>query len=408
MTGGWNRKTDEIADFFGKMPMDVLPKILLMIESSRTCEREFLRGIARYARLYGPWAFYHKPKFYLKSNRREMPVSQIKNFDPDGIIVSDTEKIDEILSLGCPTIIHTFKSEQYDVPTVLGDTVQAGQMGAEHLLGLGCEHFAYCGIGDYYWSRGRFNSFRQTIEQAGFSSFYYELKPRRMHDRRQNELRLLAEWLKSLPTPLGLMTCADDCSQLVVEACKASGLHIPEQISLIGVDNDDMICELSNPPLSSIALNFEAAGYQTAELLDSLINNRPVQETSVHVLPSHVEVRASTDMLAINDPDVATALKFIRENSNKLIQTADVVNAVACSQRTLHNKFLKNIGRSVHHEIKRSRVERIAKMLRETDRTVSQIARQLGYFNVNHISRYFEQEMGIKPLVYRKKMGGIG
>ncbi len=406
MIAGQNDKIDKIADFCGKNRMTALPKILLMIESSRTCEREFLRGIARFARLHGPWTFYHKPKFYLKSTRRTMSVSQIKNFDPDGIIVSDTEKIDDILSLGCPVIIHTFKSDQYDVPTVLGDTAQAGQMGAEHLLSLGCDHFAYCGIGDYYWSRGRFESFQKTVERAGFSTSYYELNPRWIRDRRQKELRLLADWLTSLPTPLGLMTCADDCSQHVVEACKASNMHIPEQISIIGVDNDDMICELSNPPLSSIALNFEIAGYHTAELLDSLMNHRQVGETSVKVLPSHVEVRASTDILAVNDPDVAAALKFIRENSNKLIQTADVMNVVACSQRTLHNKFLKNIGRSVHHEIKRSRVERIAKMLRETDLTVTQIARQLGYFNVNHISRYFEQEMGIKPLAYRKKAGG--
>ena len=386
----------------------MLPKILLLLESSRTCEREFLRGIARYARLHGPWAFYHKPKFYLESNRRALSISQIKRFGPDGMIVSDTEKIADIQSLSCPIIIHTFKSDGYEKPMVLGNTEQVGRMGAEHLMSRGCRHFAYCGIGDYYWSRGRYDSFRKTIERAGFSVFYYELDPQRMRNRRQQQLQSLADWLRDRPRPLGLMTCADDCSQHVVEACRIYDFQIPEQICVIGVDNDDMMCELSSPPLSSIALNFETAGYQTAELLNELMAHGRSDQTSVMVSPSHIEVRASTDMLAVNDKDVAAAIRFIRENSNRLIQTADVVEVTACAQRALHNKFLRSVGHSVHQEIKRARVERIAKMLRETDLTISQISQQLGYFNVNHISRYFEQEMGVKPLAYRKEMGRGG
>ena len=378
-----------------------------MIESSRTCEREFCRGIAQYAGLHGPWTFYHKPKFYLTSHPRSISISQIRHFDPDGIIVSDIENIDDILNLNRPTIVHTIQSNRHLCPMVLGDTCQTGRMAAEHLLGLGYKQYAYCGIGDYYWSRGRYSSFRETIRAAGYDVLYHELNPHRIRDARQKELRTLAEWLTSLPMPLGLMACADDCSQLLIEACKTSNIHVPEQISIIGVDNDDMICELSNPPLSSIALNFETAGYETAELLSKLMTDAKIDETSVMVSPSHIEIRASTNILAVDDTDVAAALKFIRENSNKLIQVGDVMNVVACSQRTLHQKFLKTIGRSVHREIKHCRVERIARMLRETDLTITQIAHQLGYFNVNHISRYFEQEMGVKPLAYRKQQAAF-
>ena len=382
--------------------MQKTPHILLMVESSRTCERDFLRGIARYARTHGPWVFYHKPKFYLTSNRRTISIQQVQRFNPDGIIISDVENMDSILKLELPIIIHTFKSNEYDFPMVLGDTQQTGKMGAEHLLGLGFKHYAYCGIGNYYWSKERYRSFSHTIQQAGFTVLYYELSPQRIRNARQNEFKSLMGWLESLPKPLGLMTCADDCSQYIVEACKIADIHIPEEISIIGVDNDDMICEFSNPALSSIVLNFEAAGYQSAELLDHLISENHVDGESIIVKPTHIEVRSSTDILAIDDPDVATALQFIRTHSNQLIQIADVMNEVICCQRLLHTKFKQTLGRSVHQEIKRVRIERISTMLRETSLSISQIAYKLGYSNANHLARYFQEAMSMTPLAYRK------
>lgn len=384
--------------------MAAIPRILLLVESSRTCERDFLRGVARYARLYGPWNFYHKPKFYLTPNRRPISLSQIKRFQPDGIIISDTERLDDVLSLNVPTIIHTFKSDSYNALMVLGDTQLSGTIGAEHLLGLGHKAFAYCGIGDYYWSRGRYASFCRRIQEAGFKAFYYELNPHRIKNSRQKELNSLADWLISLPAPLGLMTCADDCSQHIIDACRISGIQVPERISVVGVDNDEMICELSNPPLSSIAMNFEAAGYQSAELLNELIAKGHAGLESVTVNPTHIEIRTSTDVLAIEDPDVAAAVRFIRSHSQQVIQVADVMNEVTCCQRLLHQKFTQVLGRSIHQEIKRVRIERIAGMLRETDLSVTQIAAKLGYSNSNHLSRYFRHSMHINPLSYRKHL----
>lgn len=382
-----------------------IPKILLLLESARTCEREFLRGIARYAHLHGPWAFCQKPKFYLKSNRGEVSIAQIRDFNPDGIIVSDTEKIDDILRLGKPTLIHAFKTDRYDTPVIVGDILQTGRMAAEHLLGLGFRYFAYCGMGDYYWSRGRYESFRETLRQAGFASAYFELNPQRINTSLQKELRRLTEWLTSLPTPVGLMTCADDCSQHVVEACKIAELRTPENIGIIGVDNDDMVCDLSDPPLSSIALDFATAGYEAADVLDRLMSGQRVEKSPIMVRPLHVKIRASTDILAIEDADVAVAVRFIRQHANQLIQIADVVKEVTCCQRKLHQKFMQTLGRSVHEEINRARIERISKMLRDTDMPVTQIAIKLGYYSFNHLSRYFKQATGQTPLAYRKRCG---
>ncbi len=376
-------------------------KILLLLESARTCERDFLRGIARYSHLHGPWAFYRKPRFYLKDRGSGVSLSQIRAFDPDGIIVSDTEKLAPILSLGKPTLIHAFKTDAHDTPTIIGDSQQTGEMAANHLLGLGFSKFAYCGLGRYYWSRGRHASFRDTIVKAGFDVSYFELHPLQVKNALPKELLRLTKWLTSI-IPAGLMACADDCSLYIVEACKIADIRIPEQIGLIGVDNDDMVCELSDPPLSSIALDFAKAGYDAADLLDHLMVNQDAPQQTITVHPSHIVTRASTDILAIEDKDVAMAVQFIRQHT-KLIQIADVLSHVTCSQRTLHDKFQTELGRSVHQEIKQGRIERIAKLLRETDLPISTIAIKLGYSNINHISRYFQQAMGLTPLAYRKQ-----
>jgi len=379
-------------------------KILLLLESARTCERDFLRGIARYSHLHGPWAFYRKPRFYLKNRSGGISLAQIKAFDPDGIVVSDTENLDALLRLGKPTLIHAFKIDTHDRPTIIGDSLQTGTMAAEHLLGLGFSKFAYCGLGKYYWSRGRYASFRDTIVKARFDVSYFELHPQQIKNALPKELLRLAKWLTSV-VPAGLMACADDCSQYIVEACKIADIQIPEQIGLIGVDNDDMVCELSDPPLSSIALDFAKAGHEAAELLDHLMSNQSIPQHMITVHPSHIVTRASTDILAIDDRDVALAVQFIRQHANTLIQIGDVLHEVTCSQRTLHHKFQTNLGRSVHQEIKRVRIERIAKLLRETDLPISTIAIKLGYSNINHISRYFQQAMNITPLAYRKQFG---
>ena len=382
-----------------------IPKILLLLESARTCERDFLRGIAQYAHLYGPWAFHSKPKFYLNSPSSAILRKQIKEFDPDGIVVSDTENLDVVLSLNKPTLIHTFKADRYNAPTIVGDVAQTGQMAAEHLMGLGIHNFAYCGMGNYYWSKGRYESFRKTLATAGFSTAYFELNMQTVNTSLRKEQQRLTDWIAGLPKPAGVMNCADDCSQYTIEACKTANVEIPNEIAIIGVDNDDMVCDLSDPPLTSIALDFAKAGFEAAELLDKLISNETPESTFITVRPSHIEIRASTDILAVEDPDVAAAVRFIRQHANRLIQIEDVLTEVTCCQRMLHQKFMQTFGHSLYHEMRTARVERIAKMLRETSMPITEIALKLGYNSYNHISRYFKQTMKINPLAYRKRFG---
>ena len=386
--------------------MSNIKRIVLLIESSRTCERDFLRGIAKYSRHHGPWAFYRNPKYYIRGGRKQISLERIKHWNPDGIIVSDTQDISKIAKLGVPTLVHTVKQHYPELPSIVGDCQRSSAMAAEHLIACGFSNFAFCGLGRFYWSGERYQSFRQTLADAGHKVHFYEHMSSTRRKSVEVEQTQLVDWLRNLPKPIGLMACADDCSQTVIDACRVANIKVPDEIAIIGVDNDDMVCELSNPPLSSIALNFERAGYQAGQLMSRLITGESANEKIV-VEPTHVVIRESTDILAVEDSDVSSAVRYIRQNARQLIQIPDVLNAVTCSQRSLHDKFIRTLGRTVHDEIKRMRAEQIALMLRETDLTVSQIAFDLGYTDANHIARYFRDAKGISPLDYRKRHGQI-
>jgi LacI family transcriptional regulator len=252
------------------------------------------------------------------------------------------------------------------------------------------------------WSFERGQSFQQSVAASGFVTHFYQ-QPKEPEKRTwENELTIMADWLAKLPKPVGLMTCNDDRAQQIIEACKIANLHVPEQIAVVGVDNDELVCELSEPPLSSVVLNAERAGYEAAELLDQLMAGEKMVGQTIWARPSRVVTRKSTDILAIEDKDVADAIRFIRENAKKAIQVDDVVRATAISRRVLEKRFRKEVGRSIFGEIKRNRTDLIARMLLETDWSVSQIALKSGFSNIDHFSRYFRQEMGIRPLAFRK------
>lgn len=217
----------------------------------------------------------------------------------------------------------------------------------------------------------------------------------------QQEQKVLAEWLRSLPKPVGIMGANDDRGQHVIEICNDLGLLVPDEVAVIGVDNDQFICELTNPPLSSVDRYFAKAGYEAAELLDKMMRGKRVKRQDIITRPSRVVSRQSTDVFSIEDPVVVEALRFIRRNANRVISVDDVVEQVAMSKRGLYHKFMHTLGRTVHEELIRTRTEQIAWMLEETELTITQIALDLGFPGQGHISRYFKKQKGLTPRQYR-------
>jgi len=387
--------------------MAQVPKVALVIEKSRAFGRGLLNGIAQYANLHGPWLFYTQPE---RDNRsRERPHQWIGDLDADGVIGYswDARLIRTIVDLGVPAVIRGIDRPTANALRMVTDQVAIGRMAADHFLERGFTRFAYCGFDDMTWSQQRGQNFGRALEQAGYRCFFYR-QPRAKRLRTPDkEQALIAQWLRELPKPVALMAGNDDRSQDVLAACKIADLAVPTQVAILGVDNDSLICSLSYPQLSSIALGTEGAGYEAARILCKLMNGQPTTaaEKEVLISPLHVVTRQSTDITAVEDRQVVAALHFIRAHFQEMILVGDVAEAAGLSRRTLEQRFRRLLQHSVHEEIVRTRVNQMAGMLADTNLPIAQIARLLGYSYMNNISRYFRQQKGTSPSDYRKQLG---
>ncbi len=374
-----------------------MKKVVLLLETSREFGRQLIIGIARYSRLNGPWSFYKEPTD-LKSS-----IPHLTSWKPDGIIMRDSLITNELLKLKIPTIlaIHDSKYPK-DLPVIKTDSYSIGKMASEHLLEKGLENLAFCGFDNYDWSRERGEFFSGFNSEAGCKTHFYIALKRIRRDDWENEQHHVSDWVKSLPKPVGIFACNDDRGQHILEVCKMNNLKVPEDVAVIGVDNDQMICDIGDPPLTSIALNVEPAGFEAARLLDQLINKKKISVKQVMVTASHVVQRQSSDILAVDDADVASAINYIRNNARKKILVDDVVKTTNVGRRSLEERFRKTIHRSIHKEIRQVRVELISKMLTDTDLPISEITSLFDFTDNEHISRYFKKEKGVTLQEFRR------
>jgi LacI family transcriptional regulator len=378
-----------------------VPKVVLLLESSRASGRALLTGVARYAHHHGPWSFYWEPAGLEKA----WPV--LRTLDADGIIMRDVEKVGEVLACGIPAVVvgHS-RTEIPGLVNVVTDSASIGRMAADHLIACGFREFGYCailqsGIERTPWSRQRGESFAGRLREAGFDTHFYIPRQSAASLSWARERQLMARWLQALPKPLGILACNDDRGQQVIEACRAAELHVPDQVAVMGVDNDELICGLSDPPMSSVVIGFERAGYESAESLHLLIRGRQPAQSKILVAASHVVTRRSTNILSVEDPFVARALRFIRDHSRDAISVPQVAQAAALSRRALEKRFRQSLARSVFSEIRRVRVEHISQLLAETTLSIAEVAEQLAFEGPQHIARYFRSEKGMTPREFR-------
>ncbi len=377
-----------------------IPNVVLLIETSREFGRSFMYGIARYSRNHGPWAFYKE----LGGLDRSLP--NFARAEVDGVIMRNPQEYNDLISLNRPAILIIHQEfEKSTFPKVVTDGEKIGRVAAEHFLNKGFQNFAFCGFSEMSWSRERERFFNLRLEEVGCASKSYVQPHSRSRRAWENEKELLVDWIRSLPKPVGILACNDDRGQHVTEACKIAGVCVPADVAILGVDNDVLVCDLSDPPLSSIALNTERAGYEAARLLDDLMSGNAMSGQRILVEPTHVMERQSTNVLAVDDVDVAQAVSFVRENVDRPIQVNDVVQAVATSRRMLERRFRKFLNRSVNEEIKRAKIKRCIQLLSETDLPISQIATTMGFSGVEHISRYFRKAIGMSLSAYRRRLG---
>jgi len=386
--------------------MAELPRIAVLMNTGSTFERELLRGFTRYSHTYSPWSYYPASTLLGKRKSARDILKQVSKWRPDGIITRFTDCLEDLIEMDLPTVLASWPVDHVLTPKIAfihGDYYAVGKMAADHLVNLGFRHFAYCGYADLYWSELRGDTFGQFLAEHGHDCSVYRQPRSNALQYWDKEQHYLTRWLQSLPKPVAILACNDMRGQHVIEACKLLGLSIPFEVSILGVENDELICETSTPTLSSIARNSERAGYDAAKTLNDLMKGTADIPNNIIVHPTHVVDRISTEYMAVRDNDLVDALRFIRFNTNNPIQVDDVVHETHVSRRVLESKFRKFVKRSINQEIRRVRVDSIAQMLVDTEMNMLEIAHASGFNSVDHIARYFRQEKNMSPREYRKQ-----
>lgn len=385
-----------------------IPKVVLLIETARGYGRGLLRGIVRYSRLHGPWSFFVTPGDLVQA------LPKMDRWGATGIIAridETTQATNAIISTGLPLIALDLSAKQLtpghplaEVHEIRPNGPRIGQMAAEYYLAKGFRYFAYVGLSpDILWSKCREESYVRRLADAGHECHFYRLSDER-HDRRwDRQLTRMAKWLQSLPKPTAILVCEDDRGREVLEACQAACLAVPEDVAVMGVDNDELLCEISSPPLSSIALDTQRGGFEAAAMLDRLMAGQKVAERHIVVEPTRVAPRRSTDILVMDDRPISLAVRFIHDHVRQPIRVADVCECVGLPRRTLEVRFRKALGRSVLAEIMRSRLERAKYLLLETDLPVQMVAESVGLTDANYLARIFQRDTGLSPTEFRRR-----
>jgi len=377
------------------------PHVALLVETSLASGRDILRGIARYVREHEPWALYHEPR----SLEETLP-SWLRRWQGDGIIVrAQNDRIAlAVQATAIPAVDVLGVAPSSRLPLVHVEDHLIAALAADHLLERGFHHFGFVGIKEENWSERRRDAFCESLNRAQPPVRVYEIaRPAMVRVPWERQEDALAVWLLNLPKPAGVMVASDQLGPQLLEACRRARIEVPYELAIVGVDNDETLCEVCNPPLSSVNAGHQILGYQAAALLDLLMKGGRAPSDPLFVQPQGVVTRKSTDVLATADRQVATALRFIREYACQGLTAVDVVAHVPVSRSVLQRRFRKELGRSIQEEIVYTRLKRARQLLAETDLPLVEVAERSGFRHQEYLGAIFKAKMGTTPAQYRRE-----
>ena len=377
-----------------------MARILFLTDFSEAYARNLLLGIARYAHAVGQaWSLCRLPLSIRDKFGIEAVIDLAKKMRADAVIGQfyNTDNVELFARNGIITIAQDFKARFTTIPNITGPHFLAGKMGAEYFTKKGFRHFAFYGTRDVVWSDERMQGFRETVRAANPSFTFSALCKNTQNALWDYDTNQLVTWLQSLPKPVAIMACDDNQAYHITEAC------IPDDIAVLGVDNDETICRLSSPNLSSLNQNIEQGGYDVAQLIDRILRDPATPREDVMVQPTHIVTRQSTDIYANNDQHIAEVLKYIHENISQKITVDELVELVPLSRRLLETRFKRSMGTSIYDYILQTRIEKVAQLLCE-GMSVSEAAIELGFSDIKNLSRMFRQQRGMTPSEYRREI----
>lgn len=356
------------------------------------------RGIMRYARDVGGWKIYTVANNPLWLNTADAAFGR----KVDGAIgaISRAEEIEPYQRVRMP-LVNVVEVPGIGIPYASVDNRAAGRMAAEFLLGRGLRRLAYLSMPDQLDDAPRREGFLAAAQAAGIHAESWNLPRIRKLSEFVSHGERLARWLSDAVFPLGILAFSDEYAGMVIEAARDLGLRIPDDIAVIGIDDDENLCECLVPQLSSVDTNLDRVGYEAARLLDQIMISGTSPKEAVLVEPRGVIERLSSDVLAIEDEDVERAVRFIRSRASDAITVAEVVEHVGISRRCLEYKFRQSLGRSPGDEIWRVRVELATTLLIDTKGGLADIAAASGFCSASHLSRMIKRTKGVTPSTYR-------
>jgi LacI family transcriptional regulator len=383
------------------------PHVALLVETSLGSGRDILRGIARYVREHPGWSLIHEPR----SLEESIP-EWLADWEGDGIIarIQNPAIAQAVIKTQLPVVDVLGLVPDLGIPLVHVDDREIARLAAEHLLERGFRQFGYLGLKAENWSVRREQHFRECVIRAGCSVLTYE-QTRHVQNLSawEQEEDSLAAWIARLPKPAGVMVCSDQRGLYFLEACRRAGVAVPDEVAVIGVDNDDALCEIAYPPLSSVWPAHAHVGYEAASLLDQLMARKRPRTQSVLIAPSGVVTRQSTDVLAVEDLNIAKAVRLIREQSCEGLKVDEVARYAGLSRSVLQRRFRRFLGKSVHAAILDARLKRACQLILETSMNLIDISEASGFKHQEYMGAVFKARLGKTPAQFRRQGGqGLG
>lgn len=375
------------------------PKVALLFETPNAYARGILVGIGEYILSHGPWRVYLS-----QFGINDPPPPWLSSWDGQGIIVRGENKLMAVAvaKLSIPVIDMTPSRLLPNAPWVKSDDAAVARLAAQHFFERGFRNFAFCGDTRLNVSNRRCEHFQADLSNHGHACHVFPSASAPPNG--DTETDAIGRWLTGLPRPIAVFAFNDGRGQQVLDGCRRTGLAVPEEVAVLGVDNDEVLCALSPPPMSSVILNPQRGGWEAARLLTQMISGKKIPSSAHLIPPVGVAVRQSTDVLAVDDPQIARALRYIREHACEGIGVGNVLQHCPMARRTLEQRFKKLLGRTPRQEIVRVQINRVKELLMGTELPVSEIADRAG-FEPEYLSVVFKQETGLTPTEFRNEHG---
>lgn len=382
-----------------------MARLLLITDFTEMFAFRLLDGILQYSRENSErWVVCKMPPAYKNELGIDGVVRWALKWKADVVIAQfeDEDDVSLFEKNGILAIAQDYRHRFSTIPNITADYLGTGKMAAEFFLKKGFYNFAFFGYNQVCWSDERCQGFRDTVERSGRCKSFSFYDSQKIDSLWFYEAEGLDQWLKSLPKPVAVMCCDDTQASILLQACQSCGVKTPEDVVVIGVDNDHIMCHLCSPSLTSIDVDIERGGYEVARMASRIIRQNDIKAHDIVLQPIKVCERMSTSVYATKDTNVLKALVFIHQHIEKKINVSDVLEVVPMSRRLLEQRFKAEVGETIYSYISRMRVARFAHLLQVTSDPINEIALRMDEEDSKTLSRRFKELMGCTPLEYRK------